>query len=304
MNKFLDVIGGASIPKKKGKAVKVGVVERQGGGSPASQLDAQALVISQPQSQGAEAFLVEIEPLVREAEVTPHNKGKEYVPLPMLRFYEARIRSMTKRCINTYFPEMDCQWAKEEVAVHGGVGVVCHVLSCKSHQYIVKQVFQEPKERNKLNKEIAKLVKKNEEARWEKANLILEVKKLQDENATLWKDSENSYQKRKICEDELEKKEKELDKVRKAATKLELEVHNFVERHLANFLKSSTFENIVNLYQVEVKENGESSIVDFHPKIELKWDRDSRGRIIYPPNFDFKFISVDDKRSGSADKPD
>ncbi|GKU89683.1 hypothetical protein SLEP1_g3789 [Rubroshorea leprosula] len=151
------------------------------------------------------------------------------------------------------------------------------------------------------------------------------------------KDLKNSYQKRKICEDELEKKEKELDKVRKATIELELQVRHFVEGHIVDFLKSSTFKNIVNLYRLlttivaftncqnkvklqypevdvtkitfgdqegKVKENRESSIVDFRPKVELKWDRDIKGRTVFLPNFDFKFVMVDDEENGGANKPE
>ncbi|GKU89021.1 hypothetical protein SLEP1_g3216 [Rubroshorea leprosula] len=41
-----------------------------------------------------------------------------------------------------------------------------------------------------------------------------------------------------------------------------------------------------------MEENGESGTVDFGLKDKLKWDHDSEGRTIFPPNFDFKFVVV------------
>ncbi|GKV27691.1 hypothetical protein SLEP1_g36829 [Rubroshorea leprosula] len=144
-------------------------------------------------------------------------------------------------------------------------------------------------------------------------------------------DSESSYQKRKICEAELEKREKEVEEAEKVVAELELKVHNSVEEHVEGFLKSSTFEDIVNLYRLptaivafsdcrkkvkveypdvdvtkvtfgeqegEVEENGESSTADFRPEITLKWEKDSRGQTILPPKFSFEFVVVDEGDEG------
>ncbi|GKU92930.1 hypothetical protein SLEP1_g6584 [Rubroshorea leprosula] len=118
---------------------------------------------------------------------------------------------------------------------------------------------------------------------------------------------EVALHKGKIYKYELEM-EKELDKVRNVAIELELQVHNSTEVHIAEFLKSGTFNNIINLYQFpterEVKENGASETIDFQPEIELKWDWDSQGQTVLPSNFDFKFVPVNDEENGDADKPD
>ncbi|GKV15169.1 hypothetical protein SLEP1_g25971 [Rubroshorea leprosula] len=189
-------------------------------------------------------------------------------------------------------------------------GVPEHVLTVNLVNALANEHHESLRDRTQLRKENVELVKKNEEAEVKVAKLKAEMEELKKENATLKKDSELSYEKRKICEDELEKKEKELDEVAKAAVELELKVHNSVEEHVAGFLKSSTFEDIINLYQLptaiegEVEKNGESSTTDFRPKVSLKWDRDSRGQTILPPNFSFEFVPVADEGSEGVDNPD
>ncbi|GKU90957.1 hypothetical protein SLEP1_g4894 [Rubroshorea leprosula] len=34
---------------------------------------------------------------------------------------------------------------------------------------------------------------------------------------------------------------------------------------------------------------------DFHPEVKLKWDYDNEGCNIFPSNFDFEFVAVEDK---------
>ncbi|GKV11442.1 hypothetical protein SLEP1_g22703 [Rubroshorea leprosula] len=202
MNKFLDAAPGVRIPKKKSKVAKViAEVGRRDGRSFTHSTDTLALVISQPRSVEAKSTKV------------PPSGGKGYIHASTASYYEPGMRSMAKRFINTYFLDMNCQWAKDEV-------------------------------------ENAKLVQKKEEVKLEKAKLLSELNKLREENAILKRDSGYSFQKRRICKDELKKKENELDEVRKVAIKLELQVHNSAEVHITKFWKSSTFDNIINLYQL------------------------------------------------------
>lgn len=86
---------------------------------------------------------------------------------------------------------------------------------------------------------------------------------------------------------------------------VDLLVHNGMEEHINNFLKSSMFDNIVNLYRLpiailaftnsrkkmktqylevdvknitfgdqegEVEEDGGNDTINFYPEIKLKWD--------------------------------
>ncbi|GKV39186.1 hypothetical protein SLEP1_g46994 [Rubroshorea leprosula] len=139
-----------------------------------------------------------------------------------------------------------------------------------------------------------------------------------------------------MCEEEIEAQEEEIKKMKESEVKLKknvkLLVHNGMEEHIANFLNSSSFDNIVNLYRLPimilaftdyrkkvktqypevdvikitfgeqeevVEENGESMSADFLSQIKLRWDHDEEGRTDFPPNFDFEFVTW---RKGSRGK--
>ncbi|GKU89646.1 hypothetical protein SLEP1_g3760 [Rubroshorea leprosula] len=92
--------------------------------------------------------------------------------------------------------EVDRLRAKDEVAVHEGVGVVHHVLKAlKLINALSNEFFDGLKERNKLRDEMLSSLRK----------------------------TRRLSRRRKICEDEL-KKEKKLKEMRKAAVELELQV--------------------------------------------------------------------------------
>ncbi|GKV39514.1 hypothetical protein SLEP1_g47272 [Rubroshorea leprosula] len=322
---------------KEGKREERRGQEAGGGGFTASNRSGN-LAITQPGHVGGEVTVAEERPIVakrrrlerqeamEEVEEVPepmtsplHLEGtssasaaefaavlreKGYIRAQTTSFYDSEMRSTAKRFINTYFPVVDRQRAKDEVAARGSVGVVRQTIT---------------KERNQMRKDNAELVKKNEEAEAEVARLKAEMEELRKENATFKKDSEISYQKRKICEAELEKREKELEDAERTVAELEdaertvaeleLKVHNSVEEHVEGFLRSSTFEDIVNLYRLptaivafsdcrkKVEEDEESSTADFHPEITLKWERDSRGQTILPPKFSFEFVVVEEERT-------
>ncbi|GKV52227.1 hypothetical protein SLEP1_g58818 [Rubroshorea leprosula] len=339
MNKFLDAASGAGIPKKgRGKR---GEVRRRVEEVSLPQAEVENLAITQPGHVGGGVTVAEEGPIVakrrrleRQEAVEEVDEAPEavtstlrlegtssasavqfaaalreqgYIRAQMTSFYDSGIRSTAKRFINTYFSEVDRQRAKDEVAARGSVGVVRQTLKAVNLVNALAHEHHESfKERNQMRKDNAELVKKNKEA----------------------EDSEISYQKRKICEAELEKREKELEDVGRTVVELELKVHNSVEEHVEGFLRSSTFEDIVNLYRLpiaivafsncrkkvklqypsvditkitfgeqegEVEEDGESSTVDFHPEITLKWERDSRGQTVLPPKFSFEFVAVEEE---------
>ncbi|GLT48811.1 hypothetical protein SLA2020_224100 [Shorea laevis] len=111
-------------------------------------------------------------------------------------------------------------------------------------------------------------------------------------------------------------------------------VHNSMEGHIADFLKSDVFEDIVNLYRLPtailaftecrkklkaqypevdvtsvtfgeqedgVEENGESSTTGFKPEIELKWKRTKDGLTIFPPKLEVKFVAVEEEGAEAED---
>ncbi|GKV44384.1 hypothetical protein SLEP1_g51576 [Rubroshorea leprosula] len=248
MNKFLDTAGGAGIPKKgRGKR---GEARRRVEEVSLPQVELDNLVITQPGHAGGEVTVAEEGPIVAKRRRL-EQQGAVVELEETTSFYDSGMRSTAKRFINTYFPEVDRQRAKDEVAARGLVGVVRQTLEAVNLvNALANEHHESLKERNHMRKENVELVKKSEAAEAEVAKLKAEMEELRKENATLKKDSENSYQKRKICEAELEKREKEVEEVGKVVAELELKVHNLVEEHVEGFLKSSTFEDIVNLYRL------------------------------------------------------
>ncbi|GKV25869.1 hypothetical protein SLEP1_g35250 [Rubroshorea leprosula] len=105
-------------------------------------------------------------------------------------------------------------------------------------------------------------------------------------------------------------------------------VHNGMKEHISNFISSSSFDNIVNLYRLPtaiitftgcrkkvkaeypevditkitfaeqeegVEEDGESMSADFRPQIKLRWEHDANGRAVFPPQFDFEFVAMEEE---------
>ncbi|GKV52938.1 hypothetical protein SLEP1_g59488 [Rubroshorea leprosula] len=337
MNKFLDAAGGAGIPKKgRGKR---GEIRRRGEEISVPQAEVGNLAISQPSHVGGEVTVVEEGPIVAKrrrlerleameeieevrepvtstlrlegtssasaAEFAAALREQGYIRAQTTSFYDSGMRSTAKRFINTYFPEVDRQRVKDEVAARGGSIVqainLVNALANEHHESL--------KERNQIRKDNAELVKKNDEAEAEVARLKAKMEELRKENATFKKDSEISYQKRKICEAELEKREKELEDAGRTVAELKLKVHNSVEGHVEGFLRSSTFEDIVNLYRLPTaivafsdcrkkgrwKRTERAVPLTFHPEITLKWERDSRGQTVLPPKFSFEFVAVEEE---------
>ncbi|GKU97934.1 hypothetical protein SLEP1_g11006 [Rubroshorea leprosula] len=326
MNKFLDATGGAGIPKKgRGKR---GEVKRRGEEISMPQAEVGNLAISQPSRVGGEVTVVEEGPIVgkrKRLERLEAMEEIEEVREPVTS--TLRLERTSSASAAEFAAALREQGVpKDEVAARGSVGVVRQTLEAVNLvNALANEHHESLKERNQMRKDNAELVKKNEEAEDKVARLKAEMEELRKENATFKKDSEISYQKRKICEAKLEKKEKELGDAGRTVAELELKVHNSVEEHVEGFLRSGTFEDIVNLYclptaivafancwkkvklqypavdvtkitfgeqEGEVEEDGESSTADFRPEITLKWERDSRGQTVLPPKFSFEFVAV------------
>ncbi|GKV28141.1 hypothetical protein SLEP1_g37228 [Rubroshorea leprosula] len=310
---FLEAAGGVNIPKKgRGKrAEDKRRVEEEGPIVAKRKRMEQQEAVEEIPELVTSSLRIEGTSSATAVEFVATLQEQRYIRVQTTSFYDFGIRSTAKRFINAYFPEVDRQRAKDEVAARGSVGVVRQALEAMNLvNALANEHHESLKERNQMRKDNAELVKKNEEAEAE--------------------------QKKRICEDELEKMEKELEEAVKAVAELELKVHNSVEEHVKGFLKSSTFEDIVNLYQLptttvpfsdcqkkvklqypdvdvmkitfgdqegEVEENGESSTADFCSEVTLKWDRDSRSQTILPPKFNFEFVAVGDKGTEGADNP-
>ncbi|GKV11389.1 hypothetical protein SLEP1_g22652 [Rubroshorea leprosula] len=155
---------------------------------------------------------------------------------------------------------------------------------------------------------------------------------LEQERASLSTKLVFEESKRRIFESEREAQAKEIALMKDAFVELkenvQMLVHNGMKENISNFISSSSFDNIVNLYRLPtaiiaftdcrkkvkaeypevditkitfdeqeegVEEDGESMSADFHPQIKLRWEHDADGHAVFPPQFDFEFIAVEEE---------
>lgn len=105
-------------------------------------------------------------------------------------------------------------------------------------------------------------------------------------------------------------------------------IHNSVEQHVSDFIKLTTFSEIVDLYhlptlviaftdyrkkvkaqnpkvdmtkitfgpqEARVEENGDNMTAKFQPAITLKWEWDEVGKNIFPSKLEYEFVIVDEE---------
>ncbi|GKV24901.1 hypothetical protein SLEP1_g34442 [Rubroshorea leprosula] len=129
--------------------------------------------------------------------------------------------TVAKRFINSTFPEVDRRGAREEIYFD-----CWGVVGCKLVNALSQEFFETLRERNALAKEKEKLGKKKDEVEKDLAEVM----------------------------PELRPQEKKIEGMKKAIVELKknvnLLVHNAMKEHIVRFLKSSTFDNIVNLYRL------------------------------------------------------
>ncbi|GKV11393.1 hypothetical protein SLEP1_g22656 [Rubroshorea leprosula] len=169
------------------------------------------------------------------------------------------------------------------------------------------------KERNNLQKERDELLRKNGEMKRELEIVVPAVTSLQKERDSLKTILSFKERKRKMSEEENEAQEEEIKRMRESKVELkknvQLLVHNGIEEHIGNFINSSSFDNIVNLYRLPTailtftdcrkKVNAEHLEVDI-TKItfgEQEERVEENGHTIFPPNFDFEFITVEEEEA-------
>ncbi|GKV35452.1 hypothetical protein SLEP1_g43715 [Rubroshorea leprosula] len=284
---------------------------------------------------------VELYPDLRETEVIAPSKGKAFVPTPSLQssIFGNKNFSVAKNFINAYVPEVDHCKAREEALVHGGTSVVRHALETATWVNVLAQEEMEiMKERNSLQRERDELLKKNGEMKRELDVVVPAVTSLQEERDTLKTVLSFEEKKRRMCEEENEAQEEEIRRMRESEVELKKNVqllaHNGMEEHISNFINSSLFDNIVNLYQLPiailtfidcrkkvkteylevditkitfgkqeegVEENGESMSVDFRPQVKLRWDHDEEGHVGFPPNFEFIVVEEEEGKAKGAE---
>ncbi|GKV14876.1 hypothetical protein SLEP1_g25681 [Rubroshorea leprosula] len=271
---------------------------------------------------------VELDPELRQleegAEVRAPGKGKGPVPPlgPQRSLFEAKNMTGARWFINSTFPKVDRRNARDEALRYGGASVVKHILESASWVNGLAQEFRESlKERlllqrqcDQLQKEKEELEKKNKELQESLNEVVPTVKQLEQERSSLSTKLVFEESKRRISESEHEAQAQEMKLMKEAFLELKENVqtlvHNGMKEHISNFINSSSFDNIVNLYRLPtaiiaftdcrkkvkaeypevditritfgeqeegVEEDGESMSADFRPQIKLSGGRRGRG---------------------------
>ncbi|GKV46450.1 hypothetical protein SLEP1_g53434 [Rubroshorea leprosula] len=164
------------------------------------------------------------------AEVRAPGKGKGLIPPSSFQSSLFEVKNMmgARRFINSTFPKVDKHHARDKALRYCGALVVKHVLESASWVNGLAQEFMESvKERSLLQRQCDQLQKEKEEM--EKKNK--EMQEVLDE-------------------------EKEIRLMKEAYMELkknvQLLVHNGMEEHISNFISSSLFDHIVNIYRLPI----------------------------------------------------
>ncbi|GKV14783.1 hypothetical protein SLEP1_g25603 [Rubroshorea leprosula] len=319
MDLFLNTAGGAVIPKKPRKKSKTSTKQVDEGRARKEAVLAASAEMEEEVPQLKRKGWEERRALQKKQKVVEEERGNE-VPLfipqpplvelnPELRQLEegAKAKNMTgaRWFINSTFPEVDKRNAREEALRYGGASVVKHVLERELGERSSLGVHGEPEGALTL-------------AKAERASLST---KLAFEES-----------KRRISESEREAQGQEMKLMTEAFKELKGNmqklVHNGMKEHISNFINSSSFDSIVNLYRLPtaiiaftdcrkkvkaeypevdvtkitfgeqeggVEEDGDSMSVDFRPQIKLRWEDDADGLAVFPPQFNFEFVAVEEE---------
>ncbi|GKV27535.1 hypothetical protein SLEP1_g36699 [Rubroshorea leprosula] len=343
MDQFLNTAGGAPIPKKPRKKSKTSAKQvdegragkevvplasagteeevpplKRKGWEERRALQKKQKVVEEDKEDEVPEFVpqpppIELDPELRRleegaevrAEVRAPGKGKGPVSpaVPQSSLFEAKNVMGARWFINSTFPEVDKRNTWEEALRYGGASVVKHVLESASWVNGLAQEFRDSvKERALLQRQCDQLQKEKEES------------------------------KRRIAENEREAQAQEMKLMTEAFKELKGNmrklVHNGMKEHISNFISSSSFDSIVNLYRLPtaiiaftgcrkkvkaaypevdvikvtfgeqeegVEEDGESMSADFRPQIKLRWEDDADGLAVFPPQFDFEFVAVEEE---------
>ncbi|GKV50028.1 hypothetical protein SLEP1_g56744, partial [Rubroshorea leprosula] len=274
MNQFLGTAGGKAIPKKPRKKSRTSTRQVDEGrtgkevvaaGSEETgedvlplkrkSLEERALekkrkVVEEVERNEVPEFVprpppVELNPELRRleegAEVRAPGRGKGPLPPlgPQSSLFEASNMMGARWFIHNTFPEVDQRFAREEALRYGGASVVKHALERQCDQ---------------LQKEKEELEKKNKELQASLDEVVPTVKQLEQERVSLGTKLGFEETKRKISESEREALANELKLTKEAFLELkgnvQTLVHNGMKEHISNFISSSSFDNIVNLYRL------------------------------------------------------
>ncbi|GKV04477.1 hypothetical protein SLEP1_g16632 [Rubroshorea leprosula] len=306
MDQFLNTAGGAAIPKKPRKKSKTSTKQvdegrarkevvptisaeveeevpqlKRKGWEERRALQKKQRVVEEETGNEVPVFVpqpspVELNPELRQleegAKVRAPGKGKGPVPPlgPQSNLFEAKNITGARWFINNTFPEVDQCNAQEEALRYGGASVVKHVLESASWVNGLAQEFRESL------KDHALLQRQRDQLQKEKEELEKKNKELQE--------SLNEAQEMKLMTEAFKELKGNMRKL----------VHNGMKEHISNFISSSSFDSIQD---GGVEEDGESMSADFRPQIKLRWEDDADGLAVFPPQFDFEFVAVEEERA-------
>ncbi|GKV17253.1 hypothetical protein SLEP1_g27784 [Rubroshorea leprosula] len=318
------------LPKKRSRASTSGAQkERVGGGT--SRPPAEVGPSSEPRRGVLEEVVARKRPRVEEVQPLQVEASVEFVPQPAPVQIDPALRETKVVVPGRGKSSVPYLRAKDELAVSGGAGVVRQALETANLvNEMAVEFFDCLQEWLALVKKNEELSRQKEEAEKNFGELTSELEKVREELANSRKVAELEEQKRKKCEEALARRESELAEVKKAA---ELAVHNSVEEHVLDFVKSATFAEVVDLYRLPtlvmaftdcrkkvkaqnpevdvtsitfgpeeagVEENRDSKTAEFRPKVKLTWERDEAGKTILPLTLDFEFVVVDEEEAEVA----
>ncbi|GKV47942.1 hypothetical protein SLEP1_g54793 [Rubroshorea leprosula] len=302
MNQFLNTAGGVAIPKKPRKKSKTSTKQVDEGRARKEK----KVVEEEERGNEVPQFVSQPPPVELNPELRRLEEGTEHLPRS----------GQTPR--------------RDEALRYGGASVVKHVLeefmeSMKERSLLERQCDQ-------LQKEKEELEKKNKELQESLNEVVPTVKQLEQERASLSTKLIFEESKRRISKSEREAQAQEIKLMKEAFMELKENVqtlvHNGMKEHISNFISSSSFDNIVNLYRLPtaiiaftdcrkkvkaeypevditkitfgeqeegVEEDGESMSANFCPQIKLRWEHDENGRAVFSPQFDFEFVAVEEE---------
>ncbi|GKV32531.1 hypothetical protein SLEP1_g41128 [Rubroshorea leprosula] len=318
MDQFLNTAGGKAIPKKPRKKSRTSAKQVDEG-----RVGKEVVPLASAGTEEEEPPPVELNPELRRleegAEVRAPGKGKGPVSpaVPQSSLFEAKNVMGARWFINSTFPEVDKCNAREEALRYGGASVVKHVLESASWVNGLAQEFRESiKEHALLQRQCDQLRKENEELEKKNKNLqesldevVPTVKQLEQERSSLGTKLGFEETKRKIAESEREAQAKETKLVTEAFKELKGNIIiNLYRLPIAIIAFTDCRKKVKAAYpevdvtkvtfgeqEEGVEEDGESMSADFRPQIKLRWEDDADGLAVFPPQFDFEFVAVEEE---------
>ncbi|GKU93100.1 hypothetical protein SLEP1_g6728 [Rubroshorea leprosula] len=246
MDQFLNTVGGAAIPKKTRKKSKTSTKQVDEGRARKEVVATTSVETEEEVPQLKRKGWEERRALQKKQKVVEEEMGNEvplFVPQPSLVELDPELRQLEEEAksslfeaknmmgarwfINNTFPEVDRRNAREEALRYGGASVVKHVLERKLGEWSSPRIQGEP----------------------EGALTLVEAERSSLSTKLVFEES-----KRRISESEREALAQELKLTKEAFLELKQNVqtlvHNGMKEHISNFISSSSFDNIVNLYRL------------------------------------------------------